>query len=199
VLGHHLLTLGDPEGLRLLEQVVGQADESWMRPACEALQAHFRATGQPDRLGEIRSRLDRHEKEVAEAQRERATIRASDSFRSHDLAPEQIEPLWRLLITQPDCGAAWLVRKELRYFPRRPLFVLCVRRDSARWWLKQPDRDRDLVRQISPKIELPGQVLVIAPYGPYSGLARKVMALPGAEVFRRNRPDLPSSVILTGG
>ena len=85
-----------------------------------------------------------------------------------------------------------------RYFPQRPLFVLCVRRKSARWWLKQPDRDRDLVRQLSPRIELPGQVLVIAPYGPYSRLARKVMAVPNADVFRRNAPDLPSSVTLMG-
>ena len=164
VLGQHLLNVASPEGRCLLEQVINQADESWMRPACEVLQAHFQATGQTEQLREIRSRLDRHEKESAAAQRERAKVMASDTFLAHDLTETQIDLLRRRLSAYPDCGTAWLVRKSLRYFPNRPLFVLCVRRKSARWWLSQPDRDRELVRRLSPTIELPGQVLVVARY-----------------------------------
>ena len=183
MLGQHLLNVASPEGRCLLEQVMNQADESWMRPACEVLQAHFQATGQTEQLREIRSRLDRHEKESAAAQRERAKVLASDTFLAHDLSETQIDLLRRRLSAYPDCGAAWLVRKSVRYFPNRPLFVLCVRRKSARWWLSQPDRDRELVRRLSPTIELPGQVLVVARYGAFRRLAARIMAFPGAAVF----------------
>ncbi len=97
LLGHHLLNLGDPEGRSLLEQVVGQADESWMRPACDILEEHFRLTGQADQLREIRTRLDRHEKEIAAAQRERATLKASDFLLPHELTDVDLEPLLRAL------------------------------------------------------------------------------------------------------
>ena len=98
-----------------------------------------------------------------------------------------------MLAAQADCGAAWLVRKELRYFPRRALFVLCVRRKSARWWSADPDRDRELVRRLIPLVELPGQVLIVARYGSFRRLASKVMSRPGAEVFRWDqRPAEPT-------
>jgi hypothetical protein len=187
VLGQHLLGLGHPEGARLLEQVIDRADESWMHRACQALQDHFRATGQVDRLREVRARLDRHDAMLAEARRERSAVRPQDSFGPHDLTDEQLGPLRRILLAQPDCGAAWLVRKELRHLPHRPLFVLCVRRKSARWWRPQPDRDRELVRRLAPMVELPGQTLVIARSDSFRELAEKVMSIPGAEVFRWDR------------
>jgi Zn-dependent protease with chaperone function len=194
LLGHHLLGLGAVAGERLLEQVVAQEDELWMPRACEALHAHYRATGQADRLRVVRARLDRHDAEIAAAQRERATIRPHDSFLPHGLTAEPIEPLRRLLASRPDCGAAWLARKEVRYFPHRPLFVLCVRGTSSGWALGHAERDRELVRRLIPAVELPGQVLVIARRGPFRKLAAKVISVPEAEVYRRDRPDrLPTS------
>jgi hypothetical protein len=197
VLGHHLLNVGDAEGRRLLEQVVDQADETWMRPACEVLQEHFQVTGQTDQLREIRSRLDRHERESAAAQRERAKVLASDDFVAHELTEAQVDHLRKRLSSHPDCGAAWLVRKKLRYFPNRPLFVLCVRRKSARRWLSQPDRDREMVRRLSPTIELPGQVLVVARYGSFGGLAARIMSFAGASVFPPHSIEMPKAETAT--
>jgi hypothetical protein len=187
VLGGHLLNLGDPEGRRLLEQVAANGDEFWMRQAYQVLHDHFRATGQEAGLREMRGQLDRLEEESAAARNERATIRASDSFLPHGLNEEQVAALRAVLAAQPDCGHAWLVRKELRHFPQRLLFVLCVRRQSARWWLADPDRDRELVRRLTPMVELPGQVLIVARYGAFRKLASKVMSIAGTEVFHRDR------------
>ena len=64
----------------------------------------------------------------------------------------------------------------------KPCFV---RLDSG----ERRDRDRELVRRLTPTIELPGQVLVVARYGAFRGLAARIMSFRGAEVFRRNRPD----------
>ncbi len=192
VLGGHLLKLGDAEGRRLLEEVAAEADEFWMRQACQALHDHFKATGQETELVAMRNRLDRLDEESAAAQRERATVRPADSFLPHGLPDDQLEPLRAVLAAQSDCGAAWLVRKDLRYFPRRPLFVLCrPPRGRPDGGTVDPDRDRELVRRLIPLVELPGQVLIVARYGSFRRLAAKVMSRPDAEVFRwdQRRPE----------
>jgi hypothetical protein len=193
MLGQHLLNVGNADGRHLLEEVVKQADETWTRAACEVLQAHFQSTGQTDELREIRSRLDRLEQETSAGARERAKVSASDKLIAHELTLTQVEQLQSALSAQPECGAAWLVRKELRYFPDRRLFVLCVRREGERWWLSQADRDRALVRRLSPAIELPGQVLVIARSGSTRPLAARIMFFPGAQVFSRQSGETPNA------
>ncbi len=190
VLGQHLLGRGDPEGERLLLGVVGRRDENWMARACEALQEHFRGYGQVDRLREIRSLLDRFEADLAEARRERSTIRAGDPFSPHDLSAAEVRPLLDLLATTPGCEAAWLVRKDVRRFPDRPLFVLCVRASGPRWGAGRGDRDRDLVRRLIPRVELPGQALVISRQDGFRKLAARVMAIGGSEIYRSDKPEL---------
>ena len=193
VLGHHLLSRGDDEGERLLQRVAGQGDEEWMPRACAVLHDYYRASGQADRLREMRGRLDRHEADLAAARRERSAIGPRDAFSSHGLADPQIEPLRTLLASLPDCEAAWLVRKDVRHFPNRPVLVLCVRAKSTRWGLDRSERDQELVKWLVPRVELPGQSLVIARHGGFRKLAAKIMAMPGSEVFRRVRAEAPSS------
>jgi len=185
VLGHHLLGRGDDDGERLLRRVVERADEGWTRPACEALADHYRATGQVDRLGEARDLLDRHDAEVAASARERSAIGPGDAFLPHGLSDDRAAALREVLASEPDCRVAWLARKDLRHAPHRPLFVLSVSVGKSAWGLGRPDRDRELARKLVHRVELPGQVLVIARVGNRRGLADKIRKLPGSEVFRR--------------
>jgi hypothetical protein len=185
-LGRHLALEGDPEGEAILTRVLARNDEAWMPRACEALQEVYRASGRMDLLREIRARLDRHESDLRASQRERSTITAGDTFVPHELTDEQLAPLRALLASIPAVGAAWLIRKKLRYFPNRPQFVLCVRGTATRWWSNNSEQETDLVRRLVPKVELPGQVLVISRHGSFAALARVIMKIPGTEVFRRD-------------
>jgi len=189
MLGHHLITLGNAEGERLLWGVVDRADEHWMHNACGALQAHYRATGQTDRLRDVRTRLDRYDADVVESRRERATVTARDGLLPHGLTDEQLAPLRALLTSLPDGSAAWLVRKALRHFPHRPLFLLCVRATPNRWGFANADRDRELTKQLVPRVELPGQVLVVTRHGAFRKLASKIMAFPGSDLLRSDRTE----------
>lgn len=185
ILGRHLGVAGNPEGEAMLTRVLTRNDETWMPKACEALQEVYRASGRMDLLREIDARLDRYESDLRDAQRERSTISAADTFVPHELTDEQLAPLRELLDSIPDVGAAWLARKELHYFPNRRLLVLCVRGAVTRWWSKNAERESTLVRRLAPKVELPGQVLVISRQGSFRNLARTIMRFPGAEVLRR--------------
>jgi hypothetical protein len=179
LLGQHLAGQGDPEGERLLSAVVARGDEDWLPAAGAALEHYYRTLGMTDRVRAMRSTLDRHEADVRAAQKERATVTARDRFIPHGLPDQSLEAL-RTLLAGVDAEAAWLARKDLRYFPDRPLFVLCVRAAGATWW-GGGDRDAALVRRLTSKVELPGQFLVIGRRGPFRALARKVAAQPGAE------------------
>jgi Zn-dependent protease with chaperone function len=184
-MGQHLSRLGDPEGERLLLAVVTRQDEDWLSAACMALEEHYRSTGMNDRVHEMRSTLDRHESDLRAAQQERAGVTARDRFLPHGLGDEPLMALQALLAATADVEAAWLARKDVRYLPQRPLFVLCVRATGA-WW-GGADRDTALVRRLTPKVQLPGQFLVIGRRGPFRALARKVAAQCGPEVFRPAR------------
>jgi hypothetical protein len=186
ILGRHLALEGDPEGEAMLARVLARNDETWMPRACEALQEVYRASGRMDLLREIRARLDRHDSDLRASRRERSTIDAGDTFIPHELTDPQLAPLRELLASIPDVGVAWLTRKELRYFPNRPLFLLCVRGTLTRWWSKDSEQEYALVRRLVPRVELPGQVLVISRQGSFRALARTIMRSPGAEVFRRD-------------
>ena len=182
LIGHHLVNRDPSEGERLLWSVVDRRERQWMQTACESLEQHYRATGQTDRLEDVRTRLDRFDVDLAQAGRERASVSASDTLLEHGLADDQLAPLRSLLAAQPDCHGAWLARKELQHFPERPLYLLCVRSVPNRWGLSNSDRDRSLTRRLIPRVELPGQVLVITRQGTYRQLADKLRAFPGSQI-----------------
>ncbi|WZO98264.1 M48 family metallopeptidase [Isosphaeraceae bacterium EP7] len=200
LLGQRLLELGDPEeGERLLWAVADSADEQWTPAACRALEQHYRASGRVDRLRDVRDRLDRHEADVEKAQAERATIGAGDAFLPHGLPAETTAALVALLASRRDCTGAWLARKAVRHFPDRPLFVLAVRSIHGRWGIGDADRDAALVRALVPKVQLPGQVLVVSRTGSFGKLGRKVERLPGSRIHPADPEPPPVPPLRTNG
>lgn len=188
VLGSHLLHLGDPEGNQLLEAVADFGDGFWTRQALQALHDHFQDTGQTVQLQNMRCRLDQFDKESVAAQRERANVRCSDAFLPHDLPEHVLDALRSTLDRHATCLSAWLVRKALRHFPHRPLFVLVVRGTGGRWLGGNSNQERELAGQLTMEVELPGQRLIVTRSGPFRKLARTVASRPGAEVYHRDRP-----------
>ena len=189
LLGYYLLTIGDPAGETLLLQVVERADQVWVGQAYKMLQDHYRLSGATERLGELRARHDRYEADLTKSQIERSRIEPRDVFVHHGLTHDQLVPLRRVLAVDNACAEAWLVRKTLVHFPERPLFVLCVRCKAQGWGFDKVDRHHALTRRLVPLVELPGTVLVISPVDHYRRLARKVMAVADAEVFRAGEFD----------
>ena len=186
LLGHHLLSRSDAAGEPLLWDVAAAGDEQWTPAACHALDVHHRGTGRADLQRDARDRLDRHEAEVEKARAERSVVGAGDAFLPHALPDETIEALRAVLASRDGGTAAWLARKAVRHFPDRPLFVLAVRSAPGRWGVADADRDASLVKDLVPKVQLPGQVLVVTRSGSFGKLARKVESLPASSVFPTN-------------
>ena len=187
-LGQWLLDQGKPDGLAFLERVLDDEESEWTRHAGVVLAEHFRSTGATERLKSIRSRLDRYSDELAESQKERSIIRAADRFVAHQLSAAEFDQLLAQLGEIQEPFDAWLVRKDVRHFRKRRLFILCVRTPPNWLGFSSAERDIALVARILKRIQLSGQMLVVSPQGGFKRLARKVMASHGARVCRRQRP-----------
>jgi hypothetical protein len=106
-----------------------------------------------------------------------------DRFVPHDLTDAELAALRDVLARHDRLYAAFLVRKELRHFPRQRLFVLCVRTKPNFLDRSNANLDAALAARLIPEMTLPGRVLVIAPQGGFRKLGKKVMGLPGSQVY----------------
>ena len=184
-LGRLLLAGGRAEGEGYLERAMAE-DEEAVPPACSLLHAHYRATGQAARLGELSARLDRHQQALQASNLERRAVSASDTLIPHTLLPDELRRLQESLAAEPELIAADLGQKQLTHFPKQRLFVLCVR--ARPHWLWLPDRatEERLVARLQQTLALPGRMLICAPRGSFRALSRKLAKLPGAAIFRRS-------------
>lgn len=182
--GRLLLEENRAEGVPHLERAM-ELDENCVPQACGLLHQYYRLAGEAARLRELDARLDRHEQSLAASQAERREVKASDTFIAHDLTEPELQLVCAELQPELRIVRAYLARKDLKYFPTQRLFVLCVH--SRRPWHGFPnsDLDRALVTRLSQKLRVPGRLMVFSPSGSFRALARKVTALPGAEIFRR--------------
>jgi hypothetical protein len=183
VLGQHLLERGHPEGEAHLRRILEREEDELIPHACEAPANHFQAAGLTGPLEETRRRLSQFQAAQAAAGRERNRVSAADRFLPHDLAPDELAALQKLLAQEPDLARAHLARKELKHFPQQRLFVLCVQSEANLWGRSRAEQDTRLVGRLVPLVELPGRVLVISPQGGFRSLARKIARLPNSQVY----------------
>jgi Zn-dependent protease with chaperone function len=186
-LGRILLEKGQAEGESYVERAM-MSDDTWVSASCGLLRDHYRRIGATEKLRALSIREDRHEKELAASQEERRSVDVRDQLIPHGLSLPDLELLWHVLATEPELQHADLAQKQLRYFPEKKLFVLCVRRAGA--WHRLPNRERDraLVRRLSQAVRLPGRVLVFPPSDSFRALARKLQRVPGAEIWSNGSP-----------
>jgi Zn-dependent protease with chaperone function len=182
-LGRILLDDGREEGETLLERAMAE-EEELVPQACHLLHNHYRRLGNTARLRELDARMDAYEKNLAASRAERREVTARDPLIPHGLSEDELRVVRETLATEPELSHAHLARKDLRYFPKQKLFLLCVYGRLA--WHRLPNRERDraLVNRISQRIQLPGRVFVFYRGGGFNVLAKKIARMPEVEVYR---------------
>ena len=174
-LGTQLLERRDGEGVLYLQRILDLDDDGLVPAACAALTHYDQSIGDVAGAQQVSERLHRYQVETEAAHKERAQIRPTDSFRAHGLAPTEMNDLVAILRGESELDGAWLVQKDLAYFPNQRLFVLVVRTAANTWGRSDSSRDLQLVNRLIPKLRLPGRRLVIGANGTFRKLAKKVM------------------------
>lgn len=181
-LGRHLIGEGDAAGEAHLERAM-EEDEDLVPKACGLLHGFFRRTGNAERVREIEARLDRHEAAMAASHQELANVTAADTLLPHGLDDAQLGGVRALLAAQHGVARAYLGQKQMRHFKKRRLFVLCL--EGKRAWYRPANHgvEQAAVKALFGKVRLPGRVLIIAPSGSFAAIAKKLRAVPNAQIF----------------
>jgi hypothetical protein len=182
-LGQLALAQGDPSGTSLLAEFVDQQHDSFYEPACQALGSFFRLTGRFDEMREMEARLDGRDAWAEWIREGHRHLARGVSCVAHDLLPAELAPLADLLGRQVQLVAAWLVRAGKRAPGSPPLFILCVAAPPSPFGWRGAATEQRLACNLVSQVLLPGRVLIISRRGPDRRLARRVRAVPGAQVF----------------
>jgi len=186
ILGRHHLQKDDPRGVELVETAM-TADPALTQNGCSLLYAHFNRTGQRDKLRPLENRVDEFQKLTVLARQERARITAADTFIAHELTKPQIEEVRKVLSSEPDVGSAAVARKQVVHFPKNPCFAVGLQIKVA-WWKPRGQRaNRQLLQRVLKQLRLPGHFLVFVNEKNLKGLGAKVLAAPGAVIYRREK------------
>jgi Zn-dependent protease with chaperone function len=176
-LGRILLKRHQSEGEPLLERAMAE-NEDLLQPGCELLYDFYRGQGDSARLATLRERLDRHDAALKSSLKERHEVTAADTFIPHTLTPAELAQLAALLRSRPEIVRAWLAQKQLQYFTKQRLFILCLQIHRPWYRIDNSDDEFALISLLTPQLKLPGRVLVISTRGPSKSIARKIRNLP---------------------
>jgi len=158
-LGFHLVRRGDPAACPLLEKAM-RIDAGLTCPACALLRDFHRECGDIEEADLWQQRLTERERIEEAARAERTHVSLADPLEPHGLPIELTAAMAEALKAIDGLLGASLVRKTVRHFPERPLYVLCI--EATTWYrFQSPLRTTPIFDRIRTEVRLPGDTVLI--------------------------------------
>jgi hypothetical protein len=176
VFGKMLLGRKDARGIPYLKKAMDLAPAS-VGAGCEAIYWFLRGQGRTAEAVSYRERAAKHQREWEAGHAERETVSPTDKFLYHGLSQEELARFRAQLARFEAVGKAYLVRKQVRYLPDRPLYVLGIVPAGA--------RDSDLASWLGSKLQFPGETILIVLAGNMQKMERPLAQLATARIFSR--------------
>ncbi len=193
VRGRQLLEQDDRRGVDFIEAAMA-ADPASTPDGCHLLYGYYQRTGQRENLRPLENRLDTFREDTVKAQQERANITAADTFVDHELNPEAVAALRKIVAAEAEINSVAVARKQVRHFPKSPCFAVALRIKVALLSFRGSNANQKLVQRVVAQLKLPGAFLVFVDERNLKSLARKIFAAPGAVIYDRAAvppPPLP--------
>ena len=154
-LGRLLLSENQDEGIRFLERAM-DLNEDYVSSACYTLYYYLANKGAVTDQIAAQNYLRRAEAQSQvqqNAQAERNEMSFLDRLTTHDFSNEKVEELRRELAKDGQVREAYLVRKEVKYRPDKPLYALGVVVDRP--WYREITRQWSFTRQCAYELKSP--------------------------------------------
>ena len=182
--GRHYVSADDPRGVEHLERAM-TLDETLVLDGVNLMYGHFSRTGQKEKLRSLELRADAHYELIQKANRERGTVTAADNFLPAELKPSDRKTLLEVCGAEPEIQSVAVARKEVRYLPKLPLFVVCLRLNVSWWSFRSSTANQKLVHRVLERLRLSAPCVVFVAEGNLKPLGRKIAAVPDAQVYQR--------------
>ena len=179
--GARLLGRDDAHGWPLVERSM-VLDETLTVRACEVLRDACWRTGREAEAQAWHERLVARAELDQAAEQERSTLMTNDKFEAHGLPEEAVASLVASLRAIPNLARAYLVRKRVRHFPERPLYILgyVVARKGI---FRNKERAAELAEEINREVQFPGHTLIMSVIGDNYRFGRKFRWMRGARIL----------------
>lgn len=179
-LGQRLLWRDDESGCKLIERAI-ELDEEAIVPGYEALRDYCWRNDRKDEAHSWHDKMVARQQLLAAAHAERDNLHTSDKFEHHGLPADTLADLREQLKKIPGLKKAYLVRKRVKHFPERPLYVLG--HTVSYWWtIRSKQKAVDVQQQILDTVSFPGQALILNVESDNRAFGRKFCFMRGARI-----------------
>lgn len=183
LLGRALAAEKDEAALPHLEQAV-RLDPELTVPACATAARLLELLGRAAEAQAYARRANEYQQLLADAAAERSpnNLRPKDTFLPHGLTPEQLE-LVRARVGVPGIKRVYIVRKWVKRFPEKPLFVVGLVFPAGR--LRSGGETQRRVDQVAQGLAgVLGERIVLALDGALTHFGPPLRKVAGSEVYR---------------
>jgi Zn-dependent protease with chaperone function len=181
-LATRLLARDDDAGRNLIDRAMA-LDQAAIAPGCEAMRDYCARIGRHDEARAWHQRLVERAALDQAAEKERNTLRVSDTFEPHGLAPQVLAALdAQLRAVQPQIRRAWLAKKRVRQMIDRPCYVLGFAVTSP-LRLHNGKRAAQALAAIREAVQFPGEMLILNVEGDNYRFGRKLRRVKTARII----------------
>jgi hypothetical protein len=181
--GEALLEQGDEAGIKHIELAM-EKDVHSVPSGCDSIFQFLGGRARLDEAEKYRVRAEEYQQKMQLAREERSTIRETDDFKTHGVAPDVLVALRWQLERFSDLASAHLVQKVVKHFPEEQSYVLGIVR-KRRWNQSHHDEwDQDLINRLAQEVSFPGFTYIIALERNYKPLRKIFRQIRGAEIYR---------------
>nr|WP_322685388.1 M48 family metallopeptidase [Nostoc sp. DedQUE07]MDZ8131617.1 M48 family metallopeptidase [Nostoc sp. DedQUE07] len=161
LLGEILLKKQDSTGIEYIEKAIEQ-DSNIVIVGCQIICNFLKNQGKNNEAKSYQERAENYDKLILKARKERSNLKRNDKFYSHNISDIEVNKLRQQLSHYPQIITAYLVQKNLQYFPEKPLYVLAVKRGFSFWEgsrIYETDNSK-IVQSLLKENELPDNVFI---------------------------------------
>ncbi|MBN3939575.1 MAG: M48 family metalloprotease [Nostoc sp. NMS9] len=161
LLGQILLKKQDATGIEYIEKAIEQ-DSSIVIGGCQIICYFLKNQGKNQEAKSYQERAENYHKLILKGQKERSSLKINDKFDPHNISEIEVNKLRQQLSHHPQIITAYLVKKNLQYFPEKPLYVLAVKRGFSFWEgsrIYETDNSK-IVQSLLKENELPDNVFI---------------------------------------
>jgi Zn-dependent protease with chaperone function len=180
-LGGRLLDRDDDSGRGLIERAMG-LDEEAIFPGCKLLRDYCWRRGQKEQANAWHEKLVERATIEQAAEKERNVVLTRDKFEPHGLPDEVVDGMCRKLRGLPELRKAFLVRKVVKYYPKRPVYVFGFV-VTAPFAMHSQGRANKVLRLIHELVQFPGETILINVEGDNRRFRKKLGKVAGGQIL----------------
>ncbi|MDZ8133780.1 MAG: M48 family metallopeptidase [Nostoc sp. DedQUE04] len=183
LLGQILLKNQDISGIKYIEKAIDK-DSNIVIEGCQIIYYFLKQQGKLNEAKSYQERAENYHELILKAQQERSNVREKDKLEPHTVSDIEVNKLCQQLSRYPQVISAYLVQKNLQYFPEKPLYVLALKREvTFLEGIQEPDHSK-LVNSLLEENEFLDNVFIFI-LNSHLNMEKKLKVIPNSMIYQK--------------